>query len=53
LLRTIEVSAQRGASLIRQVLSFARGIEGKRHEVRVADVLKELKCQVPPVYKHV
>lgn len=43
LLRTIEVSAQRGASLIRQVLLFARGAEGKRHEVRVADVLKELE----------
>jgi PAS domain S-box-containing protein len=43
LLRTIEVSAQRCASLIRQVLTFARGVEGKRHEVRVADVLKELE----------
>jgi PAS domain S-box-containing protein len=43
LLRTIEVSAQRGASLIRQVLTFARGVEGKRQEVRVADVLKELE----------
>ncbi len=30
LLRTIEVSAQRGAGLIRQVLTFARGVEGKR-----------------------
>ena len=43
LLRTIEVSAQRGANLIRQVLSFARGVEGKRHEVRMAEVLKELE----------
>ena len=44
LLHTIEVSAQRGAGLIRQLLTFARGVEGKRHEVRVADVLKELEC---------
>ncbi len=43
LLRTIEVSAQRGAGLIRQVLTFARGVEGKRQEVRVADVLRELE----------
>ena len=43
LLRTIEVSAQRDANLIRQVLSFARGVEGKRHEVRMAEVRKELE----------
>jgi PAS domain S-box-containing protein len=43
LLRTIEVSARRGADLIRQVLSFARGVEGRRHEVRLPDVLKDLE----------
>ena len=43
LLRTIEKSAQRGAGLVRQVLSFARGVEGTRQELRVADVLKELE----------
>ena len=42
-LRTIEVSARRGADLIRQVLSFARGVEGKRHQVRVADVFRDLE----------
>ena len=42
LLRTIEVSARRGADMIKQVLSFARGVEGKRHEVRVQDVLRDL-----------
>ncbi|QHE79864.1 PAS domain S-box protein [Hydrogenophaga sp. PBL-H3] len=41
-LKTIEVSARRGADMIRQVLSFARGVEGKRHEVRIADVLHDL-----------
>ncbi|MCU0762891.1 MAG: ATP-binding protein, partial [Hydrogenophaga sp.] len=43
LLRTIEVSARRGADLIRQVLSFARGVEGKRHEVSLHDVLRDLE----------
>ena len=28
--------------MIKQVLSFARGVEGKRHEVRVSDVLRDL-----------
>lgn len=41
-LKTIAVSARRGADMIRQVLSFARGVEGKRHEVRMADVLRDL-----------
>jgi PAS domain S-box-containing protein len=42
LLKTIEVSARRGADMIKQVLSFARGVEGKRHEVRIQDVLHDL-----------
>ncbi|MBT9463264.1 PAS domain S-box protein [Hydrogenophaga sp.] len=41
-LKTIEVSARRGADMIKQVLSFARGVEGKRHEVRIRDVLGDL-----------
>jgi len=43
LLRTIEVSAKRGADLVRQVLSFGRGVEGKRDQVNVAHVLDELQ----------
>jgi PAS domain S-box-containing protein len=42
LLKTIEVSARRGADMIKQVLSFARGVEGKRHEVKIQDVLHDL-----------
>lgn len=41
-LKTIAVSARRGADMIKQVLSFARGVEGKRHEVRITDVLRDL-----------
>lgn len=43
LLNTIEVSAKRGADLVRQVLSFGRGVEGKRDQVNVAHVLDELQ----------
>lgn len=39
LLRTIETSARRGADLVRQVLSFARGVEGERTPVVLADLL--------------
>ena len=42
-LKTIEVSARRGADMIKQVLSFARGVEGKRHDVRIQDVLSDLE----------
>jgi PAS domain S-box-containing protein len=40
-LDTIEASARRGADLIRQVLSFARGLEGIHSPTSVADVLNE------------
>jgi PAS domain S-box-containing protein len=43
LLATIEVSARRGADIVRQVLSFARGIEGERVEVQPQYLLKDLE----------
>jgi len=42
ILDTVAVSAARGADIVRQVLSFARGIEGQRVEVRPAHLLKEI-----------
>lgn len=42
LLETMDAGVKRGADMIRQVLSFARGIEGERAAVDVADVLDEL-----------
>jgi signal transduction histidine kinase/ActR/RegA family two-component response regulator len=42
-LKTIEVSAKRGADIVRQVLSFARGIEGQRIEVDPKHLLKDLE----------
>ncbi|MBN9420691.1 MAG: PAS domain S-box protein [Candidatus Eremiobacteraeota bacterium] len=40
-LQTMEASAQRGADMVRQVLAFARGVEGRRMEVQVGTILKE------------
>ena len=43
LLAELEASAKRGASLVKQVLSFARGIEGKRTIVQVRHLLLEIR----------
>jgi PAS domain S-box-containing protein len=43
ILETIEVSARRGADIVRQVLSFARGVEGERIEVQPRHLLKDLE----------
>ncbi|CEF48995.1 unnamed protein product [uncultured bacterium] len=43
ILGTIETSAKRGADMVRQVLSFARGAEGERLEVQVHHLLKDLE----------
>ena len=42
LLNTIEGSARRGADMVRQVLTFARGIEGQRVAINTADLLREV-----------
>ena len=43
LLSTIDASAKRGAEMVRQVLSFARGVEGRRVPVRVGGVIAEIE----------
>jgi len=43
ILETIQVSARRGADIVRQVLSFARGMEGERVEVQPGHLLKDLE----------
>ncbi|ARV62612.1 hybrid sensor histidine kinase/response regulator [Nostocales cyanobacterium HT-58-2] len=40
---TIETNAKRGASLVKQVLQFARGVEGKRTIVQVNHLFSEIK----------
>ena len=43
ILDTIETSAKRGTDIVRQVLSFARGLEGERIEVQPKHLLKDLE----------
>ena len=44
LMATMEGSVKRGADMIRQVLSFARGVEGKRVAVDVVRLLRDLEA---------
>ena len=43
ILDTIDLSAKRGADIVRQVLSFARGLEGERIEIQPKHLLKDLE----------
>jgi PAS domain S-box-containing protein len=43
ILATIEASTQRGAEMVRQVLTFARGVEGDRAAVDVGGLLKQVE----------
>ena len=44
LLKTMETSAQRGAAIVRQVLTFARGIEGERVPLQPRHLLREIEA---------
>lgn len=50
LLDTIEVTAKRGADIVRQVLTFARGVEGERHEVQAKHLLHELESIIKDTF---
>ncbi len=41
-LATIEASAKRGAAMVGRVLSFARGAEGRREQVRVPSLIQDV-----------
>jgi PAS domain S-box-containing protein len=43
LLKTVETSARRGAGLVKQVLMFARGVDGDRVQLNVKYVLQEIE----------
>jgi PAS domain S-box-containing protein len=43
LVSTIETSAQRGASIVKQVLTFARGVEGERMPLQPKHLLCEME----------
>jgi PAS domain S-box-containing protein len=49
-LETIEQSAKRGADIVRQVLSFARGVEGERIEIQPNHLLKELQSIIKDTF---
>jgi PAS domain S-box-containing protein len=42
ILSTIEASSRRGADMVNQVLSFARGVEGRKIEIQVRHLLREV-----------
>jgi PAS domain S-box-containing protein len=42
LLNTIESSVTRGKEIIKQVLTFARGLEGKKITIQITHILKEI-----------
>jgi PAS domain S-box-containing protein len=50
LLGVIEASAQRGAAMVSQVLSFARGVEGQRVEVQVRHLLADLEKMLGDIF---
>jgi two-component system sensor kinase len=43
LLGTIQTSAERGAEMVRQILSFARGVEGQRVMVQLKHLVRDLE----------
>ncbi|WP_395753892.1 ATP-binding protein [Prosthecobacter sp.] len=43
ILTGIEGSAKRGADLVRQILTFARGVEGKRSELHAGRFIKDIQ----------
>ncbi|MGK7890605.1 MAG: response regulator [Leptolyngbyaceae cyanobacterium] len=43
LLDTLDSSARRGADLVKQILSFSRGVEGKRMSLNLTHLLKEIQ----------
>jgi two-component system, cell cycle sensor histidine kinase and response regulator CckA len=43
MLKTIEMNTKRGALLVQQVLSFARGVEGKHTVLQIKHVIREIQ----------
>ncbi len=43
LLEVVRTSAQRGADMVRQVLSFARGVEGRQMEVQIRHLIGDIE----------
>ena len=50
IINAIESAARRGAGIVRQVLTFARGIDGERMPIRVADVIREMARMIEETF---
>jgi PAS domain S-box-containing protein len=50
MLESIAVSAKRGADIVRQVLTFARGIQGERNEIQPKHLLKDLELILKDIF---
>lgn len=42
-LSTIETSAKRGADMVKQILSFARGVEGERMVINIRHIIQDMQ----------
>ena len=50
MLENIGVSAKRGADIVRQVLTFARGIQGERIEIQPGHLLRDLELIINDIF---
>lgn len=54
LISVLRTSTQRGADMVRQVLSFARGVEGRRIELQLQPLIEEIEKIVNDTFlKHI
>jgi len=49
-LSTIETSARRGADMVKQILSFARGVEGERMVINVRNIIQDMQHLVQDTF---
>jgi PAS domain S-box-containing protein len=50
MLKTVQTCAQRGAELVKQVLSFARGVEGERIPLDVSHLLRDIRQVIREIF---
>jgi signal transduction histidine kinase/DNA-binding response OmpR family regulator len=50
MLKSLETSAHRGSELVKQILSFARGVEGKRINLQVHHLLLESQAMIEQTF---
>ncbi|MBN8420296.1 MAG: PAS domain S-box protein [Verrucomicrobia bacterium] len=49
-LSTIETSAKRGADMVKQILSFARGVEGERVVINIRHIIEDMQHLVQDTF---